>query len=131
MKLQTILFLILVSITCVAQNQDVRDQLELKFSKSYLKQLQVENLDKYNFHIAELKFSFEFVELEPGLDYEELMPYDFINKTTKDYPIFSEEKFSLYNYKFIRYKDNDVIYKIPGSNQGVLIYSKENFNSKI
>lgn len=112
-------------------NGDFEQQLKLKFSENYIGQLKEKNPNKYQFYIQELKSSFEFVELNPNLKYDELEPFDFHQNQPKEAPLFSVETFSLYHYKFIRYEDKDIVYKIPGSNQGILIYSKEKFNKKL
>ncbi len=123
--------LILFTLSAFSQTSNSLDnQLRLKYSDNMIEYLKANKPDLYNFYLSELKSSFEFVDLKPDLKYNDLTPYDFINKQEKEAPAFSRESFSLYNYKFIRYKDKDIVYKIPGTNQGILIYSKERFTSK-
>jgi len=128
-----ILFILIsISLSGFSQsNSDFEMQLKLKYSDNYISHIKSNNIDLYQFYISELKSSFEFVDLNSNLKYNELIAYDFINKQEKNAPEFTEATFSLYNYKFTRYKDKDVVYRIPGTNQGVLIYSKEKFTSKL
>jgi len=126
-----IIALMFTSINVFSQNtNNLEEQLKLKYSEEVIEYLKTNDLERYNFYLSELKSSFEFVDLNPNLKYNELIPYDFINKQEKTPPEFSEASFSLYNYKFIRYKGKDIVYRIPNSTQGILIYSKEKFTSK-
>jgi len=109
----------------------LEDQLKLRYSSEYIEYVKIQKTELYNFYLSELKSSYEFTKLDSKLKYKDLTPYDFINKQEKPAPEFSEETFSLYNYKFIRYKSKDIIYRIPGTNQGILIYSKDKFTSKL
>lgn len=107
------------------------EQLKLRFDDNYLVQLKEKQPELYNRYLSELKCSFEFVTLENNLKYPELQGFNYRTGENAAIPFDSQENFFLYNYKFIRYKDQDVIYRIPGSNQGILIYSKEKFESKL
>jgi len=131
MKFLIIAFLS-ISLSAFSQNTNsIDEQLRLKYSDKVIEHIKANNSQRYKFYLSELKSSFEFVDLNPNLKYNDLTPYDFINKQEKLAPEFSEETFSLYNYKFIRYKDKDIVYRIPGTSQGILIYSKERFTSKL
>ena len=126
-----IITLLSITISGFSQNtNDFDSQLKLKYSDKVIEYIKANNSQLYNFYLSELKSSFEFVELDQNLKYNDLTPYDFINKQEKPAPEFSKETFSLYNYKFIRYKSKDIIYRIPRTNQGILIYSKNKFTSK-
>ena len=126
-----IIILFMIALNGFSQNTNSLDnQLKLKYSEKLIEYIKTNKPELYNFYLSELKSSFEFVELNPDLKYEELVAYDFINKEEKEAPEFSEATFSLYNYKFTRYKNEDIVYRIPNSNQGILIYSKERFTSK-
>ncbi len=127
-----IITLLSITISGFSQNtNDFDSQLKLKYSDKVIEYIKANNSQLYNFYLSELKSSFEFVELDQNLKYNDLTPYDFINKQEKPAPEFSKETFSLYNYKFIRYKSKDIIYRIPRTNQGILIYSKNKFTSKL
>ena len=124
----------LLSISLNGFSQDLTnldDQLRLRYSDKIIEHIKANNTQLYNFYLSELKSSFEFVDLKPNLKYNELTAYDFINQQAKEAPEFTPESFSLYNYKFIRYKDKNIVYRIPGSSQGILIYSKEKFSSNL
>ena len=109
----------------------LEDQLRLRYSSEYIEYVKTQKTELYNFYLSELKSSYEFIELRSDLKYNDLIGYDFINQQEKNIEFISNEKFSLYNYKFIRYKNKDIAYRIPGTNQGILIYSKEKFTSKL
>jgi hypothetical protein len=123
--------LLAVGISGAYSQSSVEEQLKLRFDENYLTQLQVKNPNLYNSYISELKCSFEFVNLKPDLKYPELLGYNYLTKENVAVTYTTVENFSLYNYKFVRYKDKDIVYKIPGSNQGILIYSKDKFESKL
>ena len=125
-----LIFLILFSVTLNAFSQtalSINDQLQLKYSDKVLEYLQENDPNLYQGYIAELESSFEFIDIDNNLSYPELLAYDFINMQEKEAPIFSESSFSLYNYKFDRNPEKDIIYKIPGTVKGILIYSKSRF----
>ena len=127
-----IVILFSIAINGFSQNtNNIEDQLKLKYSDKIIEHVKANDKALYNSYLSEIKSSYEFTKLDSKLKYNDLTPYDFINKQEKPAPEFSEKTFSLYNYKFIRYKDKDIVYRIPGTNQGILIYSKERFTSKL
>ena len=126
-----LLILFSFAITAFSQTESSLDeQLKLKYSDQVIEYIKTNDTQRYNFYLSELKSSFEFVELRPDWKYISLTAYDFINKQEKPAPDFTEATFSLYNYKFIRHKSEDLTYRIPGTNEGILIYSKERFTAK-
>lgn len=132
--MKTILFLMLLSIGSVYGQQSlkpVEEQLRLKYSDSYLSQLEELSPNIYRFYGMELLHSYEFVDLEVGHTYPELIPFNYLTKEPKPAPVFNVKTFSLYDYKFNRPQSEDMTFRIPGSDKGVLIYSKEKFLSKL
>ena len=121
-------FLVLFSFAITAFSQttlSIQDQLRLKYSDDIIEFLQTSKPAQYQTYVAELESSFEFVD--NASSYPELVAYDYINKQEKEAPVFSEATFSLNNYKIDRNPEKDIIFKIPGTNKGILLYSKRRF----
>ncbi len=132
---QLFLLLFFTSFYGVYAQQTIEEQLLLKFDENYITQLKDVNAQLYDFYVTELLNSFEFVILEDNVNYPVLEAYDFHNQVAKEAPYVTNSRtFCLYNYRFERYPNQDVIYRIPNSEKtdfGVKIYSKENFNKKL
>ncbi|MBN2669632.1 MAG: hypothetical protein JXR60_10425 [Bacteroidales bacterium] len=124
-------FMLVAALSQAQTGMGYDDQLRLKYSEKWINHVKTTQPKLYNSYISELKSSFEFVDLKPDQKYQELIPFNFITQQQKAAPVFSEDTFSLYNYQFVRYKDQDVVYKIPNTNRGVLIYSKNKFESML
>jgi hypothetical protein len=134
-NLLTVLFITVLSMTIMAQ-RSIDSQLKLRFDENYVVQLKEVSPKHYKFYVQELFYSYEFVELQAGEDYPVLVAFDYHANIAKQAPLFINFKtFSLYDYKFNRHPTEDVIYRIPNSDnaetKGIIIYSKEKFTNKL
>jgi len=130
MRTLSAFFMLIASLSYAQSNLDFDAQLRLKYSDSFIQQVKQSYPDEYNSLVSELKSSFEFVELNQNLKYPDLEPFDFLLQQVKPAPAFSPQTFSLNHYKFVRYENDDIIYRIPGTQKGVLIYSKNRYYNK-